>query len=509
MFWALRLPSWQLWVESGHSEPRCFRWRSRSSIQRMVGGGMADVFISYKREDSLKVRMLVVALREANFDVWWDEDIPASALWEAAIEEALANAKAVVVCWSPASVDSENVRSEARVAREDGRLVQVFLKPCSPPLFFGERQGVDLCGWRGNPGDIRFSRIVDAVRAVSAGKTIERPAATNTLEMQQVRYYVALAQEQNLSRAAEKCNVTEAVLGRSIQQLERELGGPLFYHERGNTNLSELGRTMLPYLQAVDENYRAARDRARSLSVLAPATLTIGAMCTVGAQLVSDLLMRFRAQHPDIKLHVADGGGPQLMELLKAGELEVAILGVPGELPEWLHQLPIFEERFVVALSPNHRLAMQNEIKAAELDKEPYVSRSACEVFVPVRNELRKRGISPDKVFSSPRDDWVQAMIQAGMGFGFFPEFSVTSPDLVVRPLVEPRFYRTLYVATVRGRPHSPAVGAFVQQARRYPWPVSRRLATASEAIVIGMDVRNDEGQWKDYQHADQALAHD
>lgn len=454
---------------------------------------MPDVFISYKREDSSKVRMLVVALREVGFDVWWDEDIPPSTLWEAAIEQALAEAKAVVVCWSPASVESENVRSEARVAREDGRLVQVFLKACSPPLFFGERQGVDLCGWRGNPGDVRIRRIVDAVGLVCAGKSITRPAATNTLEMQQVRYFVALAQDLSVSRAAERCGINEAALARSIEQLEHELGGALVHQEGGNIKLSELGRTMLPYLQAVDENYRAARDRARRLSGLAPATLTIGAMCTIRPQLISDLLIRFRAQHPDIKEQIVDGGAPQLMELLKAGELEVAILGVPGDLPEWLHPLPLFEERFVVALAPNHRLATQATVKACELNGEPYVSRSACEVFVPVRNELHRREIFPEKVFSSPRDDWVQAMIQAGMGFGFFPEFSVTSPDIVVRPLEEPKFYRTLYLATVRGRPHSPAVGAFVQAARRYPWPATRRLASDSETIVIGEHTRNDD----------------
>jgi DNA-binding transcriptional LysR family regulator len=80
-------------------------------------------------------------------------------------------------------------------------------------------------------------------------------------------------------------------------------------------------------------------------------------------------------------------------------------------------------------------------------------------------------------------------MIQAGLGLGFFPEFSVTYPDLVVRPLVEPSFYRTVYLATVRGRPHSPAVGAFVQAARRFPWPASRLPATVSETIVVGQEV--------------------
>jgi TolB-like protein len=131
---------------------------------------VADVFVSYKREDSARVRNLVLALRAAGLHTWWDEDIPPSAPWEATIEKALADAKAVIVCWSPDAVDSDNVRSEARVAREDGRLIQVFLKPCSPPLFFGERQGVDLSNWRGKADDPRITKIAQSARDLAAGK---------------------------------------------------------------------------------------------------------------------------------------------------------------------------------------------------------------------------------------------------------------------------------------------------------------------------------------------------
>lgn len=297
------------------------------------------------------------------------------------------------------------------------------------------------------------------------------------MEMQQVRYFVALADTLNFTRAAEKCNVSQPALTRAIQQLEHELGGPLFHRERGNTHLSELGRMMFPYLQTVEEQARAAREQARAVKKLEKATLIIGTMCTIGPQLVVELMIRFQAAHPDVEVRVVDAGAPQMIEMLEKGELEVAIVGVPGELPESLHQVPVFEERFVIVLPPNHRLVMHDEVRAAELDKEPYVSRSNCEVFEPVRKELRSRGIFLRKVFSSPRDDWVQGMIKAGLGVGFFPEFAVTDTDLVVRPLVEPSFSRTIYLTTVRGRPHSPAVGAFVQEARRYPWPATRLAA--------------------------------
>jgi DNA-binding transcriptional LysR family regulator len=201
-------------------------------------------------------------------------------------------------------------------------------------------------------------------------------------------------------------------------------------------------------------------------------------MCTIGPQLVADLIIRFRTAHPDVQLVVVDGSAPQMVERLETGELEVAIIGVPDELPDSLHQLPIFEEPFVIVLPPNHRLSAKNPIRAAELHEEPYVSRSHCEVFTPVRRDLTSRGILMRKVFSSTRDDWVQGMIKAGLGLGFFPEYAVTDADLVVRPLVEPSYSRTIYLTTVRGRPHSPTVGAFVQEARRYPWPASRKAAS-------------------------------
>src|SRR3954454_6017463 len=136
---------------------------------------MTKVFVSYKREDAARVRKLVAALREAGLDAWWDEDIAPSAPWEATIEKALAEAKAVIVCWSPDAVASENVRSEARVAREDGRLIQVFVKPCTPPLFFGERQGIDLSSWRGKADDPRIANLIDNIRHVT-GERIEAAA---------------------------------------------------------------------------------------------------------------------------------------------------------------------------------------------------------------------------------------------------------------------------------------------------------------------------------------------
>jgi len=290
------------------------------------------------------------------------------------------------------------------------------------------------------------------------------------MEMQQVRYFMALAQTLNFTRAAEQCNVSQPALTRAIQQLEHELGGPLFNRERNNTHLSELGRMMMPYLETVHASAQAARQAAKAAKKLENVTLTIGAMCTIGPQIVADLLVRFQAQHPDVEVTVADGEATVMVEKLQKGDLEIGIIGVPEELPDSLHQVPIFQERFVIVLPPNHRLCAKEQITVADLNDEPYVGRSNCEVFQMVTDDFISRGVSTRKVFSSPRDDWVQGMIKAGLGFGFFPEYCMIDPHLVVRPLVEPGYARTIYLATVRGRPHSPAVGAFVKEARRHDW---------------------------------------
>ena len=107
------------------------------------------------------------------------------------------------------------------------------------------------------------------------------------MEMQQVRYFVALARTLNFTRAAEQCNVSQPALTRAIQQLEHEFGGPLFHRERSNTHLSDLGLMMLPYLEGVEASARTAKQVASEARKLENVTMTLGAMCTIGPKLVA------------------------------------------------------------------------------------------------------------------------------------------------------------------------------------------------------------------------------
>lgn len=131
---------------------------------------MAQIFLSYVRPDKARAAALVKRLRQAGFDLWWDDDIQPGDPWEESIETELALAQAVIVCWSPRAVASENVRAEARRAKTQGKLIQVFLEDCELPLFFGERQGVELPGnieQRDHPG---VKRLIARLHDLLDGK---------------------------------------------------------------------------------------------------------------------------------------------------------------------------------------------------------------------------------------------------------------------------------------------------------------------------------------------------
>jgi LysR family hydrogen peroxide-inducible transcriptional activator len=123
----------------------------------------------------------------------------------------------------------------------------------------------------------------------------------------------------------------------------------------------------------------------------------------------------------------------------------------------------------MIVLPSSHPLVANNAIRPKDLQGASYLNRINCE-FNGYAGRFFGDGVTWKMVYRSERDDWILAMVKSGLGFGFMPEFAVTDPDVVVRPLVEPEYWREVKLVTVRGRPHSPAVGAFVREAMQAKW---------------------------------------
>lgn len=311
------------------------------------------------------------------------------------------------------------------------------------------------------------------------------------MEMHQIRYFLAVAEELNFTRAADRCHVAQPSLTRAIKLLEEEMGGVLFHRERANTHLTELGRSVRPHLQDAMDRSEAAKVIAHNFKTLKKLNLKLGVMCTIAPTELVNLIGAIRTRHPGIEVEMVDASARELNDKLLDGEIDVAIYCLPtDEMSDKLLLRPLFRERMMIVLHPEHRLATRNAIRVADLDGEHYVNRAKCEFRGYIGACFNEQGVNCEVVFRSERDDWVLAMIASGQGFGFMPANCVSNADVVTRPLIDPEVWREVNLATVRGRPHSPAVAALVKEARRIDWggdPSLPAKTPSGSAVVIGL----------------------
>jgi DNA-binding transcriptional LysR family regulator len=290
------------------------------------------------------------------------------------------------------------------------------------------------------------------------------------MEMHQIRYFLEAARTLNFTRAAEACKVSQPALTTAIKKLEGHLGSPLFHREGHNLQLSEFGRRMQPNLARILEQTEVAETVAESFRLLKQEPIRVGILSTIGPGRLSRFLADFGQECPGVEVAVSEGSLDQLAAKLDADELDLAILNGLDRFRDGYRLEPLYKERYLVLLPPEHPLRESNGIALQDLSQQSYVDRLACEMREMVMAVCETRGVSLYARFRSEREDWVQAMVMANLGFAFVPEYSITHPDSVRRPLIDPIVERTISLVSVPGRRHPPAVAAFVRAARSHRW---------------------------------------
>lgn len=290
------------------------------------------------------------------------------------------------------------------------------------------------------------------------------------MDIHHIRYFLAVCETRNFTRAAERCHVTQPALSRAIQQLEDEVGGLLFRRERNLTHITDLGALLRPRFQQIVDELTGVRNEASQFLCMEEAHLKVGVMCTIGPRRFTGLLADFSRRHGGIRLQLVEGVPDRLSAMLEAGELDVAIMATSGSFPERFDLTGLFEERFMLALPPGHRLADHEEIPIAAIDGEIYLRRISCEYADHLSRLCEARGVRLLISYSSEREDWIQNMVAGGLGICFLPEYSAVIPGLQVRPVAEPAVVRQICLVTVAGRRFSPAVSTFVGAVKSYAW---------------------------------------
>ena len=291
------------------------------------------------------------------------------------------------------------------------------------------------------------------------------------MEMSQIRYVLAAAKHLNFTKAASECNVSQPALTKGVKALEGELGAPVFYREGRRILLSDFGRSMLPHLQHIVSEAEATQMLAQNFRLLEKVPVRLGVLSTIGHVRLARFLAQVEKNHSGLELSVGEGSSASLQDQLSNGDIDCAVMTVTPDLEEQFRTHPLYGERYVVVFPPGHRLGGMDAVGLKELSGENYVDRLSCEMREMVMAVCADEGVELYARFRSEREDWVQAMVLAGIGFAFMPEYSVTLPGLSQRPLVEPAVERQVAMVTVPGRKFSPAMEALMRAANGFGWP--------------------------------------
>jgi DNA-binding transcriptional LysR family regulator len=290
------------------------------------------------------------------------------------------------------------------------------------------------------------------------------------MEMHQVKYFLATASELNFTKAAEICNVTQPSLTRAIKQLEDELGGDLFRRERPQAQLTELGQRMYPLLKQCYESAHGARMLASAIKSGEIGTLKLALSHTINLELLTSHLTGLNRLFNRLEVKLLRGRAPEIIELLKTGEAELAIAADLGDGWGRLDRWPLFTEEFGLILNAKHRLASHSVIEVDDLRQERWLRRAYCEHFEKAMSLLRSHGLDVDQGYELNSERDLITLLESDFGVAFAPR-SLPRPKTLKQAAVNGvEFRRTNYLYGVAGRERTAVASAILKMLRAADW---------------------------------------
>jgi DNA-binding transcriptional LysR family regulator len=291
------------------------------------------------------------------------------------------------------------------------------------------------------------------------------------MEMHQIRYFVALARTLNFTRAAEECNVTQPALTRAIQALEGELGGDLIRRERQQSHLTELGRRMLPMLQQCYESAHAAQSLARAVKTREVAPLSLAVSRTMNIEVFIPVLSELFRAYPGVELKIKRLATREVGQLLRAGDVELALAGPIADEWERTERWPLFDEPFEVAASLDHALSALDSVAADQLRDARILGLAGCEMADEVFRQLALPGQPVESPHAAETFGDLFALLEANAGIGIVGASAPAAARIRRLPLRDFRLRRPVAVYAVAGRPRSPVATTLLNLLRAAEWP--------------------------------------
>jgi len=290
------------------------------------------------------------------------------------------------------------------------------------------------------------------------------------MELYQIRYFLAVADTLNFTRASERSFVSQPALTKAIQRLEEAIGGRLFDRTKNSVQLTELGHAMLPNFRQIYDGANQAREQARRLTRDRHEVVRVGVMCTIDFHQVLPGFVESQEGRNEVTLSFREGNLEALTDALDRGEVDLGIMCSPYEIPKRFAATPLFREDYVVAIGDDHRFHGRDAIEMAELNRERYCERVMCEFSAYIERLLRARSIALEVVQQSSREDWIQALVRANFGIAFMPVSIANAAGLGHVHTADVPIVREVSVLVQAERPISAAQQAVIDSLLAHDW---------------------------------------
>ena len=285
------------------------------------------------------------------------------------------------------------------------------------------------------------------------------------MNLRQLRYLVAVADERHFTRAAAREHVAQPALSQQIRSLEAELGVALVERTTRRVSMTQAGELLVARARRALAELDAGQAELQALAGVQAGRLAVGAMHTMGPVDLSLLLATFHARHPAVELIVREQSSEELAAMLREDEVDLAFLSVTERIQHrGLELRPLVTEELVVVLALGHPLAGQQELRLADLAREPFISfREGARLRELLSTAATAAGFEPHIALESNESRRIRSLVSRGLGVAILPRSDAEAPGSLVAvcDLVEPPLTRDVTLASRAERRPSPAAGVF------------------------------------------------
>ena len=242
------------------------------------------------------------------------------------------------------------------------------------------------------------------------------------MELRHLRYFIAVAEELNFTRAADRLHMAQPPLSQQIQQLEAQLGFQLFRRTKRTVTLTEAGQVFFEEAQKILLQVDRAIQLAQQTSRGELGQLTIGFVSSAAHNVVPAILQQFRTLNPAVKLELREMTTNEQLQRLREGQIDIGFIRPPVE--DGVNSEIVFREPLIVALPQTHHLADRAHVELRELSTEPFIMfpRSlAPGLYDPIVSLCQQAGFSPIAAQEAIQMQTIVSLVAAEMGVAIVP----------------------------------------------------------------------------------------